>query len=498
MKHAERRAAGAALAIVVVAFGAIYVRRVTGGVSNVDDYLYALQSKAYLTGLGEGPRGLISSWRSFSTNSPLVPMAATPIAVFSSHPNVLVLVQLVALIGLLIACWALLSQLGCARSGTWAAAAVVVCIPPVLTYGGMLHFALAASACCVGALAAYLASDRLRLLRPTLLFGLVLGLLGISRVIAPVYVAALLAPVAVDLLSDRQDVSLRLKRLAFAGGAALIVAGPWWLLNGRSAIQYLRGLGYDSSSGFAEKQSPLELLQGRLTHTADETGWLLAAAILVLVVVATFQALRVRNRPVLLSIAVAVLGILALATSSNSGTAFALPFVAVAACVAASVVTRGPRPMLIVAVVLVATLVLPSSSLGGRRHPLWLSGTPAEMQAQGALGCDCVVDTDVLNREVLDHVVGRTLVVRDDAVVNLNVMGFLREDVVLLTPPYGARSVSSALLASVETVVTGSTAAPYHSAIDFKNLDPELRSAGFTLLWERRLSPANDVVVWHR
>ena len=492
--HVQRRSIAVAVVVVVVAFGSIYARRVASGYSNVDDYLYALQSRSYLTGLGHGPRGLWGAWRSFGFQSPLVPTVALPIAAFSTNPNTLVLVQLPAAIALLVACRFLFSQLRPAGSADWAKAAAIVCLPPVLGYTAMLHFAVAATACCVGALACYLASDRLRRLGPTLGFGLTLGLLGIARVLAPVYFAALLAPAAIDMLRDRQDLSLRLKRCALAGATAVLVAGPWWWLNRRSALRYLFDTGYDTG-----QRSPVQLLWHRLAHTADETGWLLAIAIVALMGLALFQAVRRGNRPIVLSSVVVTLGILALATSDNTGTAFALPFVVIGACIAASGLAGSARSTIIVAIVLAASVVLPSSSLVGQHRPLWAVGVPGDHQAKKALGCDCQPpDTDQLNREVLSHLVEPALVVRDDPLVNINSLKFHREGVLLLELDRGARSAPAAMLAKARTVLTGSTAASFYSQFDFAAFDSELRAAGFVPTWQRRLSPANEVVVWSR
>lgn len=494
----RRRTVAAAIAIVVVAFSAIYFRRVDGGFSNVDDYLYAGQTRSYLAGLRDGVAGLLASWRNYGSNSPLVPMAALPIAMFEDNPNALVLVQLPALIALLLACRALLGQLHVPPSGQWATAAAVVCLPPVLRYSAMLHFALAASAGCVGALAAYLASDRLRRLDPTLTVGLLLGLLALTRVVAPVYIAALGAVAAVDMLSDRRDVWLRLQRCALIVGEIVLIAGPWWWMNGRAALEWV-GVGYDASSGFAEEKSPVDLLGGRLTHTANETGWLLAILIAAFSGAGVFRALQQRNRPLLLSGGVILVGLVALATSSNPGTAFALPLVVIGACIAASLCKPRTWPALVVAVLLAGSVVLPTSSLYVDEYAVWLSGTPGAEQAEGALGCACHVDDiEGLNREVLEQMVAPTLVVRDDALVNINSMIFLHPELALVTLDYGARSVPSDLLAKARTVVTGSTAGPYHVHFDFEALNGELRAAGFTRAWQRQLSPANDIVVWRR
>jgi hypothetical protein len=252
--------------------------------------------------------------------------------------------------------------------------------------------------------------------------------------------------------------------------------------------------GYDTGS-----RSPVQLLQQRLAHTADETGWLLAIAIVALMGLALFRAVTRGNRPVVLSSLVVALGILALATSGNEGTAFALPFVVIGACIAASGLAGSERSTIIVAIALAASVVLPSSSLVGQNRPLWAVGVPGHGQAKAALGCDCrPPDTDQLNREVLDHLVEPALVVRDDALININSLKFEQERASLIGPDYGARSVPAAMLAQARTVLAGSSAGSYHRLLDFTAFDTELRAAGFVPTFQRRLSPANEVVVWSR
>ena len=88
----------AALLVVVGAWMALFGRQVEAGFSNVVDYLYALQTRALLSGVESGPPSLVSAWKLFGDNSPLVPTLALPFAAISDDPMLLVVVQLPVLL----------------------------------------------------------------------------------------------------------------------------------------------------------------------------------------------------------------------------------------------------------------------------------------------------------------------------------------------------------------------------------------------------------------
>ena len=61
-------------------FGAILAVRWHAHYANVDDYLYALQTRAYVDAFGLDPVPLVHAWEAYGTNTPLIPMLALPIA----------------------------------------------------------------------------------------------------------------------------------------------------------------------------------------------------------------------------------------------------------------------------------------------------------------------------------------------------------------------------------------------------------------------------------
>lgn len=493
-----------AIAMVVGLFATVAVLRWHEGFSNVDDYLYAAQTQAYLDAL-PAPGGLLDAWRANGSNAPLVPTLALPLAALGDSPHWLVLVQIVPLLLLVVAARSLLGSLGLRPRSAWLAAGGIGASAPVLGYAAMYHFGLAATALTVTALAAYARSDRLARRRAAVLFGLALGLLSLTRVVAPVYVIAIVIPVAIDVLRSRAPG--RLGNLLLSAGIATAVALPWWAVCGGTAWEYLTSAGYGDSP-FTRSASAAEVVRERFDWTADETGWLVIVVIVVLLVPAMIRLRRDDGARRLLAclLAVCAVGMVFLATSSNAGTAFALPLVVLAACVAASgLPLLGPRARAAAiaacaAAVALPTLallrVMPEVSVAGQ--PLWSKGIPAWQQARVALACaDCPIpDSDELTEDVVDVVGSRpTLIVRADALLHPN--GLRRHGATIAAPTVPG-VVSAADLAAHRFVITGSTPAPYLPPANPFALDRLLRRAGFRPVLLRSLAPENTIAVWAR
>jgi hypothetical protein len=62
----------ATLGGVAAVFGAVVILRWQEGYSNVDDYLYAAQTRAYFDALPD-PRDLVDAWRAHGSNAPACP-----------------------------------------------------------------------------------------------------------------------------------------------------------------------------------------------------------------------------------------------------------------------------------------------------------------------------------------------------------------------------------------------------------------------------------------
>lgn len=495
-------------------------QRVDDHVTNVDDYLYARQSKTILDSLVNDGHGIVDTWREFGVNSPLVPTLAAPLAAGDASPSHLVLVQLPLVLALGWVLAVLLKRVGMGP-GRWLLAGLLVIAPPVLTYTPMLSFSIAATLGVVGALAAYLASRRLRSRPAAVGLGVALGLLSLSRVVALVYLAALVVPMVVDLLLDREDVEERVVNAATTSLIATAIAAPWWLTAGPKALRYLFDAGYSSDSVFVSDRSLLGTLEDRFTHTADETGWLLALAVLAVFVVGvalaaahTRSQTSERGRGIFVGAASCVLGMLALGTSSNAGTAFAMPYVVLMAALGVAGIAlhlegrwlpvRTVLALLTVAGLGVSTFAVFSDSQPDRWGPrqLWLSGTPARAQVESALGCtDCALpDADRVNREIFARIgTAPTAILRADALVNPESLRFLGAEAdtpVTLTAPAGS-TLEAGTLAVVRFAVGGRTAAPY-LGVNLPGADTALTAAGFCVVLTEQLSEANSVVLWSK
>lgn len=469
----------------VAGWAVLYALRVHDHFANVDDWLYAAQASAIR-------HGMVSGWRAYPTSSPLVPTLGAPLTALSRHPTVLVLAELPLLLALWYGVLLLADLAGVRRPAL--AATLVALTPAVLGYAVMWHFAVAATAALVWSLVAYLRSDQLRARGWSVVFGVLVGVLSLTRIVAVVYIAALAAVCACDLTLDRGDVRRRAGHLALAVAAGGAVAAPWWLVAGRQATHYLRYAGYDTASGFTTNAALPVTVWRRVYQTAGETGLVVLVLLGVLLVVALARHPR---RTTLLPAAVALLGFALLGTSGNLGTAFALPVEVVAAVAAATVVRSRRAAVVVVAVAAVSTL----GQFGALRHPavgqvpLWVETYPARGQAQVALGSrrDIAYLHD-LDARVAARLDGTALLVRDDVLLNWNgLAAALPAGVALRVAPYAATALD---LDGVTTVVAGHTPAPYHHGLDPDAVERALRAAGFVPVLRLVLSDVNDVTVW--
>jgi hypothetical protein len=493
----------ATLGGVAAVFGAVVILRWQEGFSNVDDYLYAAQTRAYFDALPD-PRDLVDAWRAHGSNAPAVPTLALPLAALGSSPHWLVVIQLIPLLVLVASVRSLLESLGVADRAAWIAAGATGLLAPVVGYAAMYHFGLAAAACTVLAFAAYARSDRLARRQPALVLGLALGALALTRVMAPVYVLAVAAPIAVDVLAGLDRT--RVANAALAVVAAVVVAAPWWAVSGGAAWDYLVSAGYGESV-FTHEASRLEIARERFDWTADESGWLLAGLLALLLAHAAWTVGRKVEGWRLLAcmLGACAVGMAVLATSSNAGTAFALPFVVLGACAAAGVLRHLAPPLqraamagcaAVVAVPALALVgIVPEASVAGQ--PLWRHGIPAWEQGRAALACErCALpDSDALNRDVLRVIGDRpTLIVRADALLNPN--GLRHLGPAQISAPAAPGRVAESDLATARFVIAGETPGPYLPPVDPAQLSQALTAAGFRPVLRRRLGTYNTIVVW--
>lgn len=537
-----RRAALLALIVVALAWAAAYAWRLALGMSNIDDYMYAGMAEDFWGAALAGPRELVGQWRAYAANSPLLPTLAAPFTILSASPHALTAIQLPLLLAFAAASAWLLRGLGIAWPRAWTGAVVVSILSAVLWYAAMLHFGVLAALGTVAALAAYLASDRLASRRLALVFGAALGLLLLSRVTAVVYVAAIAVPVGIHLLAGRPpQLGRRMANLGLAAAVCLVIAGPWWLVNGGSTLAYLVGYGLDDHSAWTSEATPVEKVVLRVARTIEETG-LIAFALLSAMSLALLAQRWRRRRggaedgerwaSAAVVVAAGLLGLAFLSTSSNLGTAFALPCVALLG-VASAAWLAEPRPRSAGADAGADADAGSSASNPARRRPLALAGglalalaslvvllpigapprlgslplvvtgPPSAEQSYRALGCRCAADQERISREVAEASAGVPVaVMRADAVLNGSSLDAAADEAGIDLRQLSWSPVDLVgdreLLGAFDVVVSGETLASYRPAIDAAAIAGILREEGFELVYEHRFSPSNSVEVWRR
>ena len=282
--------------------------------------------------------------------------------------------------GLVFATFALARQL---VSNVWAvvAAFAVAAMPAVVDYSRLFHFALPAAACMTAALWALLRSDGFRRPRWAAAFGAFAALMLLSRTMTVAYVPALLLAATTQFGVGDARLRTRMRNVAIAAAAFAVVAGPWYAWNARSVYDGLVGAGYGAGAalhgryygitswGYWTKELRLDLVH---------LGLPLAAVLLLSFVIALAYLLArrprlrrrfpwtVRGAGILALAIVVVEGYLALTSSRNQGTGFALPWLPALAIVgvtaAASIPARTIRVALAAAVAFTGLATVVSKS----------------------------------------------------------------------------------------------------------------------------------------
>lgn len=354
----------------------LYLQRRAAHQPNVDDYLYAIHS----VGLAHAGSltGLVDAGLHTGQLAPLVVLLAAPGALRGVDGAVVV--ELPLLLLLAGGAW-LLARRWVGPKEAALVGFVAAANQAVLGWALMLNFSVAASALCLWSLAAYLWSEGFQRWGWSLGTGLSVGLLLLSRSIAPVYAAALVVAIGIDIV--------RRRRLpwAQAGLAVLIasaVAGPWWLVSGETALHYLKTAGYQSSSGFTSAGAHLtpSSVVDRIRWTLSDLGTVQS---IILVTAPLIAVGRSRRMPGAVLVAGwALLAFIGLATSSNRGTGFGLPVVAVTITLGgALVLLRGPPTPSF------ATTLAPPGSAGVETQAEAKAGLAAHLRSRRLLMLVC-------------------------------------------------------------------------------------------------------------
>ncbi len=269
-------------------------------------------------------------------------------------------------------------------------------------------------------------------------------------------------------------------------------------MSGRSALNYLRGTGYQSGVGLS-----VAAIGRRLDQTLYDLGGFQAIALVVGLVV--FVVLVAMRRPDgggrLLIGAWAIMTIIMLSTSYPGGTGFGLPVTAMVIVLVASAL---PSSRLIAMVVCVLLVVGVAAEATGGEHELWL-GPPYRVEALDITvnGNGPVADFDSLEQRVLSMIGGRTTVLtRDDDAVNAGGLNWFatqrHRSLNLVVAPYGGNALRTVgqELRHATFLITGTTPGSYHYLLSQEAVKRIATQEGFVPFRALRINAVNTVEVW--
>ncbi len=292
-------------------------------------------------------RGGLHGWTSAilapSIQAPVTMAAASLLFIpFGPHPIVAFGVPLLAAAGCVAAAYALGRTIGSRPVGLLAAALTASC-PIIVNYARSFHFSMPVTLVTTLALLAILRSRGFRSVGWALAFGVLLGLMPLTRTMTVAFVPGLALAAAAAALSDAADRARRLLLLAGSFAVALLAAATWLVPNGRMVAQYLLDFGYGSHAAEygpqvsefgaeAWQATAISLVQNiYLPHFM-----VLLCGFLALVAMAFGKALsapvpvtlrHLRRSPLVPILLFAAEALTALTTSGNKGSAFLAPIV---------------------------------------------------------------------------------------------------------------------------------------------------------------------------
>jgi hypothetical protein len=483
--------------VVTAVWTVLFVMRVQAHQANVDDYLYAYQSRQLLSTVDFLHTG---------QTAPLVPMLAMP-GVAAAGLYGAMAVELPLLLLLVVGTF-VLARTWLPESGSLVAGLVVGLNAGVLGYSVMLHFAVATCAAVVWCLVTYLRSDRFRSRNWSIAFALAFSALLLARSMAPVYAVPLVVVIALDLgIGIVRHGTRPGTPLLAAVVIVLVVAGPWWLASGPAALHYLTSAGYQPSSGYVAHGgalTPATIVQ-RVKWELGTLGWtesvLLGLALLASGVLLVVRRSSLDTRHLWFLAAWAGATTLILSSSAQAGTAMGLPVIVVLAILCVAVIGQVggvwiPWALTAVAVVLVAGIV---ALVFGGTDPWW-SGPPYRIDVLAA-GGSASTNTDRLPAEV-SAIVGRR------GVVMLTVQPFLNPNGMAwnLSPTrkfhffYGLDETDQAiqLLPGATFLLTGHSPSDELPSVDQVQVVAAAHRLGYRPIRIWNLAPGNRVVLWQK
>jgi 4-amino-4-deoxy-L-arabinose transferase-like glycosyltransferase len=303
-----------------------------------------------------GPIGLARAYVVQGPAAPLVPLASVPAQVLGGASNLPSFGVIQAFLVLLaIATYGLGARLGGPMAGLMSMIAVTTA-PGVIYFSRMYHYAVPSAAVLAALLYALLSTRGFERRDWSLIWGLLLGLLALTRSVTLALMPGIVLAAMVAVIVQRG------RRAAFMNLVlglivATAVAATWYGFNLTRVLEYLMVGGYGPASAmYGEARSPasVEFWLARLTHLVHQGLYLPLAVVLVLLSLAAgvvgFSRSEDRQAGGISQSAavdhlvigiVLVSGYLALSSSSNVGSGFVLLLLPMLIPLAASVASWG-------------------------------------------------------------------------------------------------------------------------------------------------------------
>jgi len=333
--------AGLVLALLIANVAWLLVNRHSGAM-DIDEAGYLRISLTDYEALRHGGiSSLASTVVGQPTQAPLVPLLSSFAYSVLGRPTFIgaFAVQLLAYLIVIVATYSIASLL----TNRWAglvAAAAVASLPVMIDYTHSYSFAVPAAAAATVAIWAALRSDRMRLKRFTIVWGIAIGAMLITRTMTIAFLPGFALLAVLHIIGSSQ----RKRSLVGVGCglvAAIVVAAPWYWAQGHSVWQYLTSFGYGGASaqyGAARSLFSLTSWLNSATNNISTFVWLPLAIVLFVgmvalaigVIIALVQRRLPRPRSVIgspwfyLAVVVAE-GLLALQSTRNTGSAFLAP-----------------------------------------------------------------------------------------------------------------------------------------------------------------------------
>jgi hypothetical protein len=490
------------LVLTTAAWLALFVQHVRAHQPNTDDYFYSYLAHE----IADGSVGVLHTGQT----SPLVPTLAAPL-VQNFGVDGGIFVQLPLLLLLVVGAYLLVR--------TWirpipaAVTALAVGInQAAIGYAVMFHFSIAVTGAIIWAFYSYVRSDHLREPRWCVALGVALAALLLSRSMTPAYALPLLVVVFIDVVLDARRRRPRWATILVPAAVVIVVAGPWWLVSGHTALQYLSTAGYDTSTGFSARTggvNPSSVFV-HITWALGELGWPQSIALGVAVLASLWGVARYRsqlNYAALWLLPVWVLfTVLVLSSSGDNGSGFPLPVVTMTVLTCGAILGQFlgsslRRPWTsITLVVLGAVLLAGLFAVGTGGTSLWWNG-PAYRTEVLFAGGSRDTNLDALAARV-HHIIGSepTIAALNSPLLNVNGLTWTARQggLHLIGVPNSAQGTKDAI-ASVpraKFIISGSSSVQFPPPVDERSLALAAEAHNFRPIRRWIFGTGTALVLW--